>query len=116
MLYVPRGVEGPVLLFSSFIYSPLYFEDLLESKYGPFFETLISESPCSFYTLWRRRSSVGKSVNQRSFERGWVWDEASKNWIAVSVSSCIDFAACGSMSTGTTPKIQKRKSSIFDAN
>jgi hypothetical protein len=32
-------------------YSPLYFEDLLESKYGPLFETLISESPTQFLYL-----------------------------------------------------------------
>jgi hypothetical protein len=32
-------------------YSPLYFEDLLESKYGPFFDTFISESPMQFLYL-----------------------------------------------------------------
>jgi hypothetical protein len=32
-------------------YAPLYFEDLLESKYGPLFETLISESPMQFLYL-----------------------------------------------------------------
>jgi hypothetical protein len=26
-------------------YTPLYFEDLLDSKYGPLFETFLSESP-----------------------------------------------------------------------
>lgn len=32
-------------------YSPLYFEDLLESKYGPLFDTFISESPMQFLYL-----------------------------------------------------------------
>jgi hypothetical protein len=32
-------------------YSPLYFEDLLESKFGPLFDTFISESPLQFLYL-----------------------------------------------------------------
>ena len=32
-------------------YTPLYFEDLLESRYGPLFETFISESPMQFLYL-----------------------------------------------------------------
>jgi hypothetical protein len=32
-------------------YSPLYFEDLLESKYGPLFETFVSESSTQFLYL-----------------------------------------------------------------
>jgi hypothetical protein len=32
-------------------YSPEYFENLFESKYGPFFETFISESPMQFLYL-----------------------------------------------------------------
>lgn len=32
-------------------YSPGYFEELLESKYGPFFDTFISESPLQFLYL-----------------------------------------------------------------
>jgi hypothetical protein len=32
-------------------YSPLYFEDLLDSKYGPLFDTFISESPMQFLYL-----------------------------------------------------------------
>jgi len=32
-------------------YSPGYFDDLLESKYGPFFDTFISESPMQFLYL-----------------------------------------------------------------
>lgn len=32
-------------------YSPGYFEDVLDSKYGPFFETFISESPMQFLYL-----------------------------------------------------------------
>ena len=32
-------------------YSPGDFEDLLESKYGPFFDTFISESPMQFLYL-----------------------------------------------------------------
>jgi len=32
-------------------YSPEYFEDLFDSKYGPFFQTFISESPMQFLYL-----------------------------------------------------------------
>ena len=32
-------------------YSPGDFEDLLDSKYGPFFDTFISESPMQFLYL-----------------------------------------------------------------
>ena len=32
-------------------YAPLHFEDLLESRYGPLFETFISESPMQFLYL-----------------------------------------------------------------
>ena len=32
-------------------YTPLHFEDLLESRYGPLFETFISESPTQFLYL-----------------------------------------------------------------
>jgi hypothetical protein len=32
-------------------YFPLYFEDILDSKYGPFVETFISESPTQFLYL-----------------------------------------------------------------
>jgi hypothetical protein len=32
-------------------YSPLYFDDLFESKYGPLFDTFISESPMQFLYL-----------------------------------------------------------------
>jgi len=32
-------------------YSPLYFEDLLDSKYGPLFQTFLSESPMQFLYL-----------------------------------------------------------------
>src|SRR5260221_11917974 len=32
-------------------YFPGYFEELLESKYGPFFKTFISESPMQFLYL-----------------------------------------------------------------
>jgi hypothetical protein len=32
-------------------YSPGYFEDLLDSKYGPLFDTFISESPLQFLYL-----------------------------------------------------------------
>jgi hypothetical protein len=32
-------------------YSPLYFEDLLDSKYGPLFETFLSEAPLQFLYL-----------------------------------------------------------------
>ena len=43
-------------------YSPLYFEDLLESKYGPFFDTFISESPEQFYLVASDISDVGKQT------------------------------------------------------
>jgi len=32
-------------------YNPLYFDDLLESRYGPLIETFISESPMQFLYL-----------------------------------------------------------------
>lgn len=32
-------------------YQPLHFEDLLDSRYGPFFETFVSESPMQFLYL-----------------------------------------------------------------
>jgi hypothetical protein len=44
-------------------YSPLYFEDLLESKYGPLFQTFISESPMQFLYL-RVSDILGREVSK----------------------------------------------------
>jgi hypothetical protein len=44
-------------------YAPVYFEDLFESKYGPFFEAFISESPMQFLYLMASEI-VGREVSR----------------------------------------------------
>ncbi len=44
-------------------YNPGYFEDLLESRYGPFFDTFISESPLQFLYIMASEI-VGREVSK----------------------------------------------------
>jgi hypothetical protein len=44
-------------------YTPGQFEDLLESKYGPFFETFVSESPMQFLYLMASET-LGREVSK----------------------------------------------------
>jgi hypothetical protein len=46
-------------------YSPGYFDDLLESRYGPFFDTFISESPMQFLYLMASEI-LGQEVSKRA--------------------------------------------------
>ena len=51
---LPQALSVYLLMFflgSVTRYAPLYFDDLLESRYGPLIETFISESPMQFLYL-----------------------------------------------------------------
>jgi hypothetical protein len=44
-------------------YAPGRFDDLLDSKYGPFFETFVSESPMQFLYLMASET-LGREVSK----------------------------------------------------